>query len=113
MQTWFANIRNVVWTTSAAISTGAAAIITMNGANAGRGNAMALGMFMLLGTSEMTDYPAPSTVRSQTEPIIMSAGQVTRDTIANAAEVASDGEKSGVRYMGLLICGVIACGLTA
>ena len=108
---WLAHLRNAMWTASTAISTGAATIITMIGANAGRGSAMVFGMFMLLGTSEMTEYPIVSTMWNHTEPLFVNAGIATMETLSNAAELASDGVKSGVRYVGLLICGIVAFGL--
>ena len=103
---------NWVWTTSTAVLPGAAAIVSMNGARLGQGSDVCMGMFILLGTSEMTDYPVLSTAWNHTEPILKHASQTAVDTITNVSDMASEGVRASVRYLGIMVCGLLSIGFS-
>ena len=104
--------RNWEWATSAAVASGEDAIVTMNGSKRGKRSALVMGAFLLLDASEMADYPSMSTMRNQAEPTTMSASGTAMDTLANLSEMVSDGVRPSMRYLGLMVFGILTMGFS-
>ena len=100
-------IRNWIWTASTALASGAAAVVTTQGAHRGHKGSMLAGVLISLGSSELTDYPVGSTLWNQTEPLLTASVGNTANTISNATNVATEGIRASLRYKGWLIGGLL------
>ena len=103
-------IRNWALAASKAVESGAAEIVTTQGAQKWSMGAMLDGAFIFLGSIEMADYPVGSTIWHQGEPFLKSPGGSTRETLPSASDMASESVWARIRYMGWLICGLLVAG---
>ena len=101
-----ASLRNWICTDSSSLASGAVAIVTTQGAHRANKGAMGCAL-LLLGISEMADYPAASTIWIRTEPLLTVDSESTRNTIPDSPIMTSEGMRTILRYMGRLVGGLL------
>ena len=101
--------KSTMWETSTAMVSGAAWVTMSNGLWGGGvfPTAYAVGVLILLGSSELTDYPIISTAWNVSEPFSRHAGNVTLERLSSPADSATEGVVSSAKFMAWRVDGLV------
>lgn len=105
----FEFIKSVAWKTSKAVASGAAWISMAHGMRTGRMSTSASGfcMFVLMGGSELADYPIGRTVRNDSAPFIQHACHITMGRLTEAADLATEGMLTSAKFVVWWLAGIV------